>query len=649
MASEIWKSFLGERIVIRLNGSMRKLCIAAMSAAVIFSAACSRSSSPDGSSGSNDWTTNGTRGTLARSNEPVAAGGKWVDYNPDAIYPNTVSSDATITMTDGTRLAATITRPADDSGKVIETPLPTILTFTGYNKAAGSDNSPYLVKHGYVQVIIDVRGTGASDGQWEAFGETEQSDYKTALRWVATQDFSNGKIGLQGTSLLAITSLLAAAQQDPAVQALFTVVPMGDAYRDIVFNGGQVDVGFIPLWLGLVTALSVLDPNVLMDPVNGIPQELDHVLGAVANFQVPTILKAVAGDPATAFDGDFWAVRSPIEKAPQITVPTFIVGGLQDIFQRGEPMLYEALKNHTTAKLLIGPWTHIAASSGSGLPVDGVPVLSHISLQWFDQYLKGMKVGADKLPNVTQYVYGHGHYVTASDWPNLQAKAQRLYLHGDASLSETEPAANEASNFALQQPLNGVCSASTSQWTAGLLGLLPLSCFNDDTLAEALDIHYETAPMEQDVYFNGPIEADIWISTTGNDAGLSVRVDDVDGSTVTPISNGLLTASMRAVDETRSRKLNGQRIQPWHPFTQEAVLPVTSGTPVLMPVEIFPTSALIKKGHKLRISVGPSDFPHGLPPLPNLVNSAIGGLTIYSDAAHPSSVVLPMVPTSALH
>lgn len=636
----------------RLIAGMRHLSVVALSAAVIFSAGCSKSSSPDGSAGEgsrNGWTTNGTRGVTSRDNEPVAADGKWVDYNPAAIYPNTVTSEATITMPDGTKLAATIILPADDSGTVVDEKFPTILTFTGYNKAAGTDNSPFLVKHGYAQVIVDVRGTGASDGQWEAFGATEQGDYKPVIRWVATQPFSNGKVGLQGTSLLAITSLLATAQQDPAVKALFTVVPMGDAYRDIVFNGGQVNIGFIPLWLGLVTALSVLDPNVLMDPSVGIPQELDHVLAALTDFQVPTILNAVAGDPATAFDGDFWAIRSPIEQAPQVQVPTFIIGGLQDIFQRGEPMLYEALKNHTTTKLLIGPWTHIAASSGEGLPVDGVPVISHIMLQWFDQYLKGKDVGANKLPNVTQYVYGHGHFVTAKDWPNLQARAQRFYLHGDTSLSQTEPAADEASNFALQQPLNGVCSPSTSQWTAGLIGLLPLSCFNDDTVAEALDIHYETAPMAEDFYFNGPIEADIWISTTGTDAGLSVRVDDVDGSTVTPISNGLLTASMRAVDETRSRKLDGQRIQPWHPFTQEAVLPVTSGTPVLMPVEIFPTSALIKAGHKLRISVGPSDFPHGLPPVPNLVNSAIGGLTIYSDAAHPSSVVLPVVPVSELH
>ncbi|MGH8505686.1 MAG: CocE/NonD family hydrolase C-terminal non-catalytic domain-containing protein, partial [Stenotrophobium sp.] len=241
-----------------------------------------------------------------------------------------------------------------------------------------------------------------------------------------------------------------------------------------------------------------------------------------------------------------------------------------------------------------------------------------------------------------------GHYVTSTDWPNPQARAQRLYLHGDKSLSDQPPVAGEASNLTLQEPVNGICSASAAQWTAGALGALPLPCVTDDTLAEALDVHYETAPMAQDFYFNGPIEADLWVSTTGSDGGVAIRVDDVDGSTVTPLTNGLQTLSLRAVDATRSRTLDGQSIQPWHPFTQASMLPVSSGTPVRVAVEIFPTSALIKAGHKLRISVGPSDFPHGLPPLPSLAGGVIGALTIYSDAAHPSSVMLPVVPVSVL-
>ena len=61
-----------------------------------------------------------------------------------------------------------------------------------------------------------------------------------------------------------------------------------------------------------------------------------------------------------------------------------------------------------------------------------------------------------------------------------------------------------------------------------------------------------------------------------------------------------------------------------------------------------PTSALIVKGHKLRVAVGASNLPQGVPPLPTLLDSLIGVLTVYSDAARPSQVVLPVVPATAL-
>ncbi len=139
------------------------------------------------------------------------------------------------------------------------------------------------------------------------------------------------------------------------------------------------------------------------------------------------------------------------------------------------------------------------------------------------------------------------------------------------------------------------------------------------------------------------------VSTTALDAGVSVRIDDVDAAgNVTPLTDGLQTASLRAVDASRSRLMNGLMIQPWHPFTPDSAQPLTPGKAVLVPVEVFPTSALIAKGHKLRVAVGASNLPQGVPPLPTLLNSLIGVLTIYGDAAHPSRVVLPVVPASAI-
>src|SRR5262249_47616038 len=162
------------------------------------------------------------------------------------------------------------------------------------------------------------------------------------------------------------------------------------------------------------------------------------------------------------------------------------------IFQRGEPMLYDALAGHTTAKVLIGPWTHTQAALGQGLPADGVPVLNHIALQWFDQYVRGKDVGAGGIPNVTQYVWGLDHFVTAADWPHPRARAVQKFLHADGSLSSSEPAADERARTVLQQPLGGLlCTPSTVQWTAGALGLLPLPCTTQDNLAQILEAKYD--------------------------------------------------------------------------------------------------------------------------------------------------------------
>lgn len=552
-------------------------------------------------------------------------------------------------MPDGTRLSAAVSLPADSDGNSAVGGLPTLVTLTGYNKDLPGNTpvSAFLGRHGYAEVLVDVRGTGSSEGDWDMFGPIEQADYRPILDWVAAQPFCDGNIGLYGESLLGITAALAASEQHPAVKTAFLKVPMADAYRDIVFAGGQTSLSFIPAWFLLVMGGSTLNPQTLMDPATGLPRTVGQLRHALTRQEVPVLLKALIGDSDTVYDNDFWSSRSPIEHAAQITVPTFILGGLRDIFQRGEPLLYEAIKQHSPAKLLIGPWTH--TTLGAGLPSDGVPALEHIALQWFDHYLRGLDSGADKLPNVTQYVHGLEHYVTSEDWPHPRAQAKRLYLRGDQRLSEEEPTADESSRATLQYPLGGLCSASTVQWTAGLAGNLPLPCFTDNRFAETLEIHYQTAPMPEDVYINGPILADLWVSTTAFDAGLSVRVDDVSEAGIKPLTSGLQMVSARTVDDARSRRLNGELLQPWLSYTAASTAPVAPGEVIAVSVEVLPTSALIRAGHQLRISIGSSDFPRGLPPAPQLLSSLAGALTVHSNAQHRSSLVLPVVPIDALN
>jgi putative CocE/NonD family hydrolase len=570
----------------------------------------------------------GSVGSVARAQE---CGSSFPVHDRDVVATgSSVLPDVAIPMSDGVVLRARVTLPAGVPG-----PFPTALTITGYNKSGtlgASDGD--LVRHGYATVVLDDRGTGTSQGMWDSWGARTRADYVEVLDWIVAQPWSDGRIGATGTSYMGITSLYAAATGHGAVKAVFAIVPMADGYRDIVQAGGQTNTAFIPFWLALVTGLSL---------TSGAPADVfvDHLLG-VSQFQVPMLASAaVGGEPA--YDGPFWRQRSPIEVIDDIRVPTFVVGGLDDIFQRGEPMLYERLADHTDARLLIGPWTHI--STGSGLPRDGVPAVDDLLLQWFDQHVLGLDTGASCVPQVTQFVRGHERYESSPTWPVPDLVARRWHLRSGGRLTTEAPTGAEDAGGYTQLPITGICTRSTAQWLIGLTSSTP--CATDNRFDEALSLTFTSEPFATEQVINGPIEADIWITATSDDAAVSVAVSDVapDGTSL-GLTNGLLLASHRAVDPARSRLLDGQSIQPWHPFTAAARLPVVAGEPMLVPIEVFPTSAAIAPGHRLRVTIAPYDVPHALPAVPALLDTLAGTVTVLSGPDHPSSIVVPLVDAS---
>jgi hypothetical protein len=551
-----------------------------------------------------------------------------------------VDQHVPVQMSDGIVLNAVVRRP-DAPGR-----FPVLVTITPYNGTNGAINvdNDYLVARGYVQVIVDARGTGESQGTWQAFSNREQRDGYEAVEWAAAQPWSDGNVGMWGASYMAISQLFTAAQQPPHLKAIFPIVPMGDAYRDMVFPGGQDNTGFIPFWLALVSGSALVPPDYALD---GNTADLARALGELGQhaldlpgYDANNELQALAGD--TSYDGPYWKTSSPLEVVDKIRVPTFVVGGEHDIFQRGEPLIYERLKQHVPTRLLIGPWTHSDASAGKGLPAGGVPSLDSIALRWFDQYLKGMPADVAAIPKVTQYVLGTGQWETRTDWPDPSLTPSRLYLGAGKTLDSAPPSPSAPDLF-VQNPVSGVCTQSTSQWSAGLLA--PVPCTTDNRLDEATSgVSYTTAPLTHDLQFDGPLFADIWVSTTASDAVVTVRVTDVapDG-TSTELTDGWLAASFRANDPTRSRYVGTQLMQPWHPFTRDSVLPVPAGQPVELPIEVFPTDAVIPAGHSLRLYVGPNDFPHAVPPFDQLTNELGGVVQVLHDPQHQSYLELPDV------
>lgn len=609
------------------------------------------------------WTTAGTRAQLSAENiSKTVIPQTWQDYNPPALYEHTVTLPRQyLTMHDGTQLAAYITLPADEQGNPIDEPLPTILVISDYNVTLGNTigpplgifmgaADPYLVKRGYASISIDGRGTGNSEGTWDAWGSA-QDDYTQIIDWVTQQPWSNGTIGLRGVSDLAINAMFAAETGHPAVKAVFAVEPIGDGYRDTAVTGGNANLFFLSWWFTLTTLMNTLNLDLLSDPQTAAPIVRDHLHDAFFEFQLPVFIKAALGDPELNYDSEFWRIRSPIERVDDIQAPTFLVGAVHDLFQRGVPAMYERLKNRVTTKMVILPGTHIEGAFATTDPngVEGLPPFNHIELQWFDHYLKGIENGAEYLPQTTQYMIGLDQMAITSDWPAPEAQAQRYYLHGNGKLKQRKQSFFGMPRTLMDIWFAGFCSNSSSQWSLGILGLAPLPCFENNRAAGLFNLLYETQPFTADYAFNGPVQADIWVSTTGIAGNLSVRIDDIDpAGNATPISNGLINLKARRVDSSRSRTLQGETIQPWHPFTKDSLKPVFPGMKMKVSVEVFPTSAVIKAGHKLRVAVGPSNVPQGVATgLDGLMQMAPGLMTVYSDYWHPSSIVLPVVPVDS--
>ncbi len=615
----------------------------------------------------NNWTTSGTRHELAEPNQIVTSGADtWQDYDRPEDYPNIVRLPIdTIVLDDGIELAAFVTLPADEFGNPIDKEFPTILVISDYNVTLGNLVSevspslgivlgaadPYLVKRGYATISIDGRGTGNSSGVWDAWGSS-QGDYQQIIEWILDQPWTNGDLAVRGISDLGIQALFAAETAHPAIKAVFSIVPAADTYRDTAFTGGAGNLLFISTWLSLTTLASVANPDLILDPASGFPVVANVLANSFLEFQLPIFTQALLGDNALNNDGPFWETRSPIARLDQVQAPTFVVGAVHDIFQRGVPMLYEQLKTQVDSRLMILPGTHFEAILTTVSPNGsfGLPPTNHIELQWYDQYLRGIDARVEDIPQVTQYMVGLDQMATSTDWPVPEAEATRLYFQPFGGLKESKASLFGGDETVYAFPAGGLCSISSAQWSLGILGFIPLECFEDNSFTEKFfNVIYQTSPMDEDFAINGPIQADVYASTT-NFAGLvSVRVDDVaPNGTVTPITNGLINMKHRATDDSRSRTLNGETIQPWHTFSESDESVVIPNITAKFPIEIQPTSAVIKKGHRLRVAVGPSNLPQGtIFGAEGLLQLLPTWLTVENNRWYPSSIVLPVVPNDS--
>jgi len=609
---------------------------------------------------------------------PAPAGSNWTPG--PARYGVGATLNVPVEMADGTVLRADVHFPTElGTGAAAPGPFPVILTQTPYGKSGGSTFSTsgggvnrYLVERGYIHAVADVRGTGGSGGTFGLFDPVQAGDGVTLVHWAAGLPAANGKVGLVGLSYLGINQFHTAAAigPDSPLKAIFPVVAGHDLYREASFDGGIPNMQFGPGYLAFTGALNLLNPIVehRSDPARIPATQAAHLPG-LASFQAAMLADILAGGEQ-AYDGDWWAARNPasiLERVVANGVPAFLVGGWHDFFQAGGLRNFAGLQNAWAGRpvgaamepgqrvtgryqLVMGDWYHVTVDQA---------LLDRLELQWFDTWLKGEATGmADTATPLHLHQMGAGRFVDTARYPLEEADPTALWLGEGGSLSATPPATGDGGGDSIVfTGVGSPCNRATDVWgmggpSASAAPFGPLDrCIADDRSIQAGPgaLTYTTAPFAEDTALAGPAGVTVFATSNRPDTQWVATLEDVDpGGASHPLTSGALLGSFRALDPARTWATPaGRPYQPWHPYTRESARAVTPGEVTRYDIEVPPTFATLPAGHRLRLTLTTSDFPHLVPTPGQLVNLVGGVYQVQRNPAAASFVTLPLAPAGA--
>lgn len=535
-----------------------------------------------------------------------------------------------ITARDGTSIAARIYRP-DGSG-----PYPALIGASPYrfdnNRLPPSaqflwrETGPiaWYVEQGYAYVNMDVRGSGRSGGDFEFLGKNEQTDLYDVIEWIGAQPWCTGKVGGVGQSYFCMLQWFMGALQPPSLACLAAHDGLADVYRASTHHGG-IPCDFFPGYWWYQNRF-----------INRFPAD------GPACAQKTDLTALTAAHPT--FD-DFWRERSAWEVLDRIKVPLYSSGvwGKMQLHTRGNIDGYLRASGPKKLRMSGVPNAWAAAAEFSS-----VAFHQQVMLPFYDHYLKGHSTDYTARPNVQYDVRGGGGTRSAESWPPSGIQYTRWYLNGTQSGSVTS--LNDGG--LAPQPANGAPSTSYDYpnpgWVAGVVGFGPGGPAGGfDPVRRVLT--FASAPLETDMEITGPIKLTLYASSSARDTDFFIKLmdqfpqaPDDRAKGLNPfadlITRGWLRASHRALDPERSTDM-----VPYQ--THADPQPLSPGEIYKFEISLEPMAYLVKAGHRLRLEIVNGDSPvteqlwvHYYRP------DKIGRDTIFHDAAHPSELILPVMP-----
>ena len=604
-----------------------------------------------------------------------------VSHRP-AEYGVAVEKNLMIPVRDGIRLAVDVYRPARE-GKPVPGRFPALLTRTPYDKGGSAGEGNYYAERGYVVVANDTRGRYASEGIWHGLANDPEDGYDI-VEWIATQAWSDGKVGTFGTSYPGGTQHALAELRPPHLTTMIPIDSLSNCGVSGMRHGGAFELRFMN-WIFQIGApnskAALANPRLrlaLMESGLRIRQHVDSLpvrTGTTPLRIVPEyeawLVEAMRSGPEAAF----WHTKgmSVVDHiSDYVDVPVVHVTGWYDSWTRQVAMNYEALSRakKSPQRLVIGPWTHRAQGSHIAGEVEFTPEaaidLLAFRLRWNDRWLKGLKNGVDDDPPVLIYVMGtgddrrsgggrlkHGGFWRAERaWPLASAQAAIYHLHGDGQLAaalQEEGITRSTYTFDPLHPVptvGGNISSNQGLITAGGYDQRP----RDDThaavnrlpLSERRDVLvFRSEPLAAALEVTGTVQVKLWVSSTAPDTDFTAKLlDEIPPNTDYPLGFDLNIGD--SILRLRYREGLDHQAAPLRP---EEIVPIT--------ITLYPTSNVFKKGHRLRLDISSSNYPrfdvnpNTGDPLGEHRRMVSADNTVYHDPSHPSRLILPVVPANA--
>jgi predicted acyl esterase len=600
-----------------------------------------------------------------------------------------------LTTRDGTRLSVFITLPGPPEAG----PYPTVITYSGYSPSrpghllsdaaepfcdqfpilcAAPDDPNALIAGvlGYATVGVNMRGTGCSGGAYDYYEPLQLLDGYDVVEAVAHQPWVlHNKVGLVGLSYPGISQLFVARTRPPSLAAITPMSVIADSDASTLLPGGIYNEGFALAWIEMV--LDRAKPygrDWVTEVVEGgdticeehqllHSQNLDVVAKALANpYYTDEIAKPV--DPSSFVQ--------------DIDVPVYLSGQWQD--EQTGPHFAALLDKFTSA-----PITRFYMTNG--IHIDGLAPQN--LMEWFiflELYVAQRvphfdETAASLVPVFFSQVFGafielpENRLADAPDyeaaraiyeaepqirvvfetgaadglapgapqgtfskffdaWPIPGTLAQRLFLQPDGTLAETATVAEDASHGFHPEPAAG---DRTTLPEGDIETIQPPYVY--PALADAHAVAWVGAPLAADATMVGSGSVDLWLKSTETDADLEVNLTEVrpDGQEVL-VQSGWLRASQRKLRD------DATELRPVKTHREADVEPLVPGEYTLARVEIMPFAHVFRAGSRVRISVDTPGDSRAAWRFILLDHDETVEHTIAHDAAHPSSVVLPLIP-----